>query len=445
MTSHLMSSTMSGEMRLKLSKQRMTLALSMHLPMEVPRPGLWQPVQLASSSRLLDLQTPLVYLWSTTSLTNFKVNQRTKSPGLDQLLFSCNFQPGQSVALFSTAMVLGYVTVNLLPISSRPKANNEKVIRPSAVLLVFSIMMTSLCNQYWQFMLAQGILLGISMGLVQFPAMAAVTQYFDKKAGAALGLVISGSSIGGVVIPIALSKMLNSTNLGFGWSLRIVGFVLVPLLSFSCITVRSRVPPRKSAFLLPSAFKDPTYCLLIAALFFMLIGMFAPLFYMPTYAVERGMDATLASYLLAIINGASTFGRVVPGVLADKFGRLNVFMFGGLASGVVICCLNLAKSTAALVVYSVIVGFTTGTIISGGTTAFTLCLKTRQDSGTMLGMGIGVSSIAALIGPPANGAFVQHYSSFSQMSIFSGAMCIVGGFIAFGAKSTTTKGLFGRT
>jgi MFS family permease len=311
--------------------------------------------------------------------------------------------------------------------------------------LVFAIMMTSLCAQYWQFMLAQGILLGISMGFLQFPAMAAVTQYFDKKAGAALGLVISGSSIGGVVIPIALSKMLNSTNLGFGWSIRIIGFLLIPLLAFSCITVRSRLPARQSAFLLPGAFKDRTYCMLIAALFFMFIGMFPPLFYIPTYAVERGMDATLASYLLAIVNGASTFGRVVPGVLADKFGRINVFMFGGIASGVVVCCMNEAKSTAGLVVYAVIVGFTTGTIISGGSTALTLCIKSRQDSGTLLGMALGLSSIAALIGPPVSGAFVQHYGSFAQMSIFSGVLCLAGGFIAFAAKSTTPHGLLGRT
>lgn len=305
--------------------------------------------------------------------------------------------------------------------------------------------MTSLCTQYWQFMLAQGILFGISMGFLQFPAMAAVTQYFDKKAGTALGLVISGSSIGGVVIPIVLSKMLNTTNLGFGWSIRIIGFILIPLLFFSCITVRSRLPGRQSAFFLPSAFKDRTYCMVIAALFFMFIGMLAPLFYMPIYAVKRGMDATLASYLLAIVNGASTFGRVVPGVLADRFGRLNVFMFGGIASGVVVCCMNEPKSTTSLVIYAVIVGFTTGTIISGGTTALTLCIKTRQDSGTLLGMGIGLCSIAALIGPPVNGALVQHYSSFSQMSIFSGMMCLTGGFIAFAAKSTTRKGLFGRT
>jgi hypothetical protein len=70
-------------------------------------------------------------------------------------------------------------------------------------------MMTSLCEKYWQFMLAQGVLLGVSMGLLQFPSMAAVMQYFDKNIAAALGIAVAGSSIGGVVIPIALSKIVE--------------------------------------------------------------------------------------------------------------------------------------------------------------------------------------------------------------------------------------------
>lgn len=64
-----------------------------------------------------------------------------------------------------------------------------------------------------------GCVNGMAMGLIQFPFMAAVIQYFDRRRAAALGVVISGSSIGGVVMPLALSKMLNSTNLGFGWSI----------------------------------------------------------------------------------------------------------------------------------------------------------------------------------------------------------------------------------
>jgi MFS family permease len=294
-------------------------------------------------------------------------------------------------------------------------------------------------------MLAQGILMGIAMGLIQFPSMAAVTQYFNKKRAAALGAVISGSSIGGVVMPIALSKMLNSTNIGFGWSVRIIGFIVIPLLAFSCITVKSRLPPRKTNFFIPTAFKDPRYGLIIASMFFMLLGMFAPLFYVPTYAVSRGMDSTLASYLLAILNAASTFGRIIPGILADKFGRLNVLTIGGISTGVVIFCWNEAQSTPALVVYSLAVGFSSGTIISGGSAAFTICITNPQEAGAYMGMGMGIASLAALIGPPVNGALVSHYGGFSQMSIFSGVMCVVGGIIALGAKAVTPQGIFGRT
>ncbi|KAJ6026017.1 hypothetical protein N7444_013696 [Penicillium canescens] len=320
----------------------------------------------------------------------------------------------------------------------------KKVIRPAAIMYLFAMMMTSLCKQYWQFMLAQGVLLGTSMGLLQFPAMAAVIQHFDKNIAAALGAAVSGSSIGGVVIPIALSKMLNSTSLGFGWSVRIIGFVITPLLAFSCLVVKSRLPPRKTTFFLVSAFKSPEFSLLVAAIFFMFLGLFTPLFYIPTYAVSRGMDATLASYLLAILNAASTFGRVIPGVLADRFGRLNVLSIGGILTGIIIFCMNKAESTPALIVYSIAFGFWSGTIISGSSAAFSIVIPDPRTIGTYLGAGMAVASLAALIGPPVNGALLNKYGGFLEVSIFSGAMSVVGGFIALATKTTTAQGLLGR-
>jgi len=304
--------------------------------------------------------------------------------------------------------------------------------------------MTSLCEKYWQFMLAQGVLLGISMGLLQFPSMAAVMQYFDKNIAAALGAAVAGSSIGGVVVPIALSKMLNSTSLGFGWSVRIIAFVLTPLLAFSCLTVKARLPPRKTTFFIGSAFARVEFCLLVSSMFFMFLGFFTPLFYIPTYAVSRGMDATLASYLLAILNAASTFGRVIPGVLADKFGRLNVFALGGIITGIVIFCMNKADSNPALIVYSVVFGFWSGTIISGASAALSILIPDPRVAGTYLGMALGVASMAALIGPPVNGALVNKYHGFFEVSILSGATCVFGGLIAFAIKAKTPQGLMGR-
>jgi MFS family permease len=304
-------------------------------------------------------------------------------------------------------------------------------------------MMLSLCKEYWHFMLAQGILMGSMMGLLQFPAFAAVTQFFDKKRAAALGAVVSGSSIGGVVFPIAFSKMLNNTGLGFAWSIRIMAFTITPLMIIACFAVTARIPPRKTKVFLPSAFKNKTYVLIIAGMFLLFIGMFAPLFFIPTYAVSRGMSPTLSGYMLAILNAASTFGRIVPGILADKYGRLNMFAAGGISSGITILCLNLPTTNAGIIVYSVVVGFTTGTIISSASAALTVCCTNPQDMGTFMGMGIGLASIAALIGPPVHGALVQQHGGFAEVSIFAGVLCLVGGLIAFGSKATTEKGLWG--
>lgn len=312
------------------------------------------------------------------------------------------------------------------------------------MLYVLSIMLISICTAYWHFMLVQGVVAGIAMAMLQLPAIAAVSQYFDKRRAAALGVVISGSSIGGIVFPVALSKMLNDSPLGFGWSVRIMGFVVAPLLVLSCFTVTARLPPRETDFFIGSAFKRPRYLLLILSLFCVMAGMFTPLFFLPSYAVTRGVDATLASYLLAIVNGASTFGRIVPGILADKYGRLNIFGLGALATGVVVLCMNSAVSEAGLIVYSVAFGFTSGTIVSGVSAAISTCTDDPRELGTYMGMGMAIGSIASLIGPPVNGVLVARYGGFLQASIFSGVICFSGGVTVLGTKAITPQGLFGR-
>ena len=304
--------------------------------------------------------------------------------------------------------------------------------------------MLSLCNKYWQVMLVQGVLMGIVMGLLQFPAFAAVSHYFDKKRAAAFGVVVSGSSIGGIVIPIALSKMLNSSSLGFGWSVRVIGFLITPILAFPCVAIRARLPSRTSTFWIPAAYKDAKFLLLIAALFFIFIGMFTPLFFIPTYAVTRGMDPTLAGYLLAIVNAASTFGRIIPGMLADRYGRLNVFAFGGISTGIVVFCLSSTTTNAALIVYSVVFGFVSGTIISGASASISICTTDARDMGTYMGMGMSISALGGLIGPPVNGAIVDRYGGFLQVSMFSGAMCLFGGCIVLVTKAATPQGILGR-
>ena len=62
--------------------------------------------------------------------------------------------------------------------------------------LVFGMMMTSLCTQYWHFMLAQGLMVGLGCGLQFVPAIAVLPTYFSTKRALAQGIGASGSSLG---------------------------------------------------------------------------------------------------------------------------------------------------------------------------------------------------------------------------------------------------------
>ncbi|PWY94778.1 MFS general substrate transporter, partial [Aspergillus sclerotioniger CBS 115572] len=318
-----------------------------------------------------------------------------------------------------------------------------KVFWPAGLLYVVALMLLSVCKTYWETMLVQGVLIGLVMGFLQIPAFAAVSQYFDKNRAGALGLAVAGSSIGGVVMPIILSKGFNGSSLGFGWTVRVVAFVILPFIGLACFAIKSRVPPRKTHFFLLAPYKQPRFVMLFVALFFMFIGMFTPMFYLTTYATTQGMSATLAGYLLSMVNAASTFGRIVPGILADKFGRLNTFAAGGIITGILVFCMTSATSNAGLIVYAIFFGFCSGAIVSGASATFSSCPDNPRDIGTYMGMGMAISGFGALVGPPINGAITARYGGYFECCMFSGSMAVFGGFIAFAAKRTTKEGLWG--
>ncbi|KAL4922782.1 major facilitator superfamily domain-containing protein [Aspergillus aurantiobrunneus] len=331
----------------------------------------------------------------------------------------------QSFFIFGSSLVGG-------PLFDRYGA---KVIYPPAAVFVFTIFMTSLCKEYYQFMLAQGVLGGIAQGLIMTPAMAATPQYFNKKRGAAMGLAVAGSSIGGVILPISLNRMLTKTNLGFGWSVRIEAFLILGVLLVSCPPIRARVPPRKSNFLLLRAFREVGYTTLIVGSFFSFLGMYPPLFYLPSYGIAQGMTPTFAFYLSAILNAASFPGRIVPAILSDKFGKLNTFAAAGITTGTLTLCWQRVEGTAGVVVFTALFGFFSGAIISGGTVAIASCTQEAKNIGTYMGMGMGLISISGLIGPPISGALQDTDLGYKAIAIFAGTATLFGGlFVLLAVK-----------
>jgi MFS family permease len=63
-------------------------------------------------------------------------------------------------------------------------------------LTVLGIMCTSVCKEYWQFVLAQGVCTGLGTTCFFVPSISIIPGYFIKRRALATGLAATGSSIG---------------------------------------------------------------------------------------------------------------------------------------------------------------------------------------------------------------------------------------------------------
>jgi hypothetical protein len=122
----------------------------------------------------------------------------------------------------------------------------------------------------------------------------------------AFGIVTAGSSLGGLILPIMVQKLI--VEVGFGWAMRSVAFLLLGLLVFGNATVKSRLPPLRRPlhimdFITP--YTEIPFLLLSLGSFFIYIGGFLPFNYLIVQAEASGMSTALASYLVSILNAAS--------------------------------------------------------------------------------------------------------------------------------------------
>jgi MFS family permease len=257
--------------------------------------------------------------------------------------------------------------------------------------------MTSLCTQYYQFFLAQAMLFGFGVAGLFLPSFATMALYFKKHRGLALGITIGGSSIGGVVWPIALRRLL--IDIGFPWTMRVAGFIMMPLFILGILTVRPPIAAKSDA---PKPkpnveqMKTVEFGLLAAFQFFAAMGMFIPFFYITSYSISIGQDPDMSFYLVAILNGVSLVGRVLPGFIADRYGTFNMITVVTFFSGIICCCMTSATSMGGLIAIAAAYGLSSGAILSLQGACSTK-LVGPESYGAAMGAMMGVCSIAYVV------------------------------------------------
>lgn len=225
--------------------------------------------------------------------------------------------------------------------------------------VVFGIMMTSLCREYWQFMLAQGIVIGIGGGCLFITATSILPTYFTTKRALAMGIAASGSSCGGVLYPIIFTQL--QPRIGFGWAVRVLAFIAMITLAVPCAVIKPRMrPPGRRKLIDTSMLKEIPYDIFNLATFFGFVGQYIPYFFIEQYAAEHGMS--LGIYMLTFLNVGSIPGRILPSLVADKLRQpLHVLAAcTGCATILAFCWIAIRHSTAGLLVWCLLYGFCSG-------------------------------------------------------------------------------------
>lgn len=152
------------------------------------------------------------------------------------------------------------------------------VLVARALLQVVGIFMTSLSTTYWQLFLAQGICQGLGDGLLFCPTVALISTYFMKKRSLAISFIACGGATGGMIFPAIARQLLPA--IGFAWTVRVMGFVILANFAVALALTRTRIPPRTTGPIIEwAAFREIPYVLFTVGSFLAYLGLYFAYFY----------------------------------------------------------------------------------------------------------------------------------------------------------------------
>jgi MFS family permease len=345
----------------------------------------------------------------------------------------------------STISWIGSIQVFLLfaigTLSGR--ATDAGLFRPvyiaGAAFQIIGIFTMAESTKLWHLFLSQALCLGVANGLQFCPAMALVSTYFAKRRALALGFTALGSCSGGVVFPVIAQQCIP--RIGFPWTIRIIGFIMLCSNAFTITFFRTRLPPRKTGPLVDwASFREAPFSLFCAGMFFSFWGLYFAFFYIGSYARNvLGASYQQSINLLLVQVSMGFVFRVLPAYYADKVGALNVLIPFAFISGVMMYAWIGIKSISTLYVFAVIYG--SGSAVIQALWPAVIGSMNRipdpKKTGVRMGMAFTVVSFSSFTGPPLAGALIQmNHGDYLYANIWAGTSFLIGGALLIATRFT---------
>jgi MFS family permease len=296
----------------------------------------------------------------------------------------------------------------------------RRVIVPC--LMVFGCAFASLAvltPRLWHLYAVFAVLGCVGNGTAQMGYSRAVSSWFLRRRGMALALVMSGGSIGAMVLPPTAQWLVNR----IGWrqaALTLGVMVLVVGLPMVIGLIRERpvVAAGKNEMLegasVGEGVKSRVFAILVTVLFVSSVAQNGAITHLSALLTDRGVPASQAAIALSALGGASLLGRLVTGWLLDRFfaGRVGFVMqlVGALGTFV----LSWAQSLEAGALGAMLIGFG-----MGGEADVTPYLLSRyfglRSFSTLYGLTWTAYAVAGAVGPMIMGRAFDMTGSYQSL------------------------------
>ena len=345
---------------------------------------------------------------------------------------------GWSTTGISTAMTFAFVALAIGSIfwgTLSDRVGPRIVVLAGSLLLAAGLALASVATSLAAFQLWFGVVVGIAAAAIFAPMMACVTGWFETRRSLAVSLVSAGMGMA----PMTMSPLAAWLVQGHDWrtSMQIIAALAVVIMVPVAFLIRR--PPAlaadgaadraaaASAATSPGAAVEPglsvgqamrsaPFLILVLTSFLSCATHSGPIFHTVSYAVTCGIPLMAAVSIYSMEGLAGMGGRLVFGLLGDRFGAARVLVLALLAQAIVVLGYVYARQLSSFYTVAALFGFT----YAGVMPLFAVIARENfplRMMGTVIGGTTMASSLGMALGPVLGGLIYDSFSSYAWLFI----------------------------
>jgi MFS family permease len=342
---------------------------------------------------------------------------------------------GWSKASLSAAFAIGTIIAALLaPVQGRlvDRFGPRGVVRVGVLIVSVGLCVVSFIHSMPTLYLAS-VLMGTGYTLAFDVAIqTTLVNWFHKRRGAAMGLMMAGFGAGGVLVPV-VGFAVNA----MGWRhAALAGAGLLAVVGLCAAQVIRRSPEEHGllpdgvskllslqgetkradgvadGFTARQAFRAPSFWLLALGQTLYMFAVTAVGMYLVPYAVERfDLPLATAGSLMTAMTICIVGGQVVGGFVGDKLNKRTVIVLLTIAQAAVVTLLLLGGSLPLLVLFVLLQG-----LIVGGRAPLNMALRAdyfgRRAYGTIWGVSLLMVNTGNFLGMVTTGYLADRFDGY---------------------------------